>query len=79
MHSGPPIPCYDEHALGGSLRGVALTLGDRTLYRLSVDDIDRMLVSGVLTEDTPVELLEGVLVDAQPKSAEHSAVLAGDR
>ena len=34
---------------------MALTLGDRTLYRLSVDDVERMLGSGVLTEDTPVE------------------------
>ena len=54
---------------------MALTLGDRTLYRLSVDDVERMLGSGVLTEDTPVELLEGVLVDTSPKSPAHSCVL----
>ena len=54
---------------------MALTLGDRTLYRLSVDDVERMLGSGVLTEDTPVELLEGVLVDTSPKSPAHSRVL----
>lgn len=54
---------------------MALMLGDRALYRLSVDDVYRMLQSGVLTEDTPVELLEGVLVDVSPKSPQHTDVL----
>lgn len=54
---------------------MGLMLGDRALHRLSVDDVYRMLESGVLSEDTPVELLEGVLVDVSPKSPEHTGVL----
>lgn len=54
---------------------MALMLGDQTLYKLSVDDVYTMLSSGVLTEDTPVELLEGVLVDLSPKSPKHSLVM----
>lgn len=50
---------------------MALTLADRPLHRLSVDDVFRMLASGVIDEDSPVELLEGVLVEVSPKSPQH--------
>jgi Uma2 family endonuclease len=50
-------------------------VGDRTVYRLSVDDVTAMVEAGVITEDTPVELLEGVLVDVSPKSPDHSRAL----
>jgi len=54
---------------------MALTLADRPLHKLTVDDVLRMLASGVITEDAPVELLEGVLVDVSPKSPEHGWVI----
>lgn len=54
---------------------MALTLDDRPVHRLSVDDVMRMLHSGVLTEDSRVELLEGVLVEVSPKSPEHEWVI----
>jgi len=55
---------------------MALMVGDRPVHKLSVDDVYRMLESGVLTEDSPVELLEGVLVEMSPKSPEHSWTIA---
>lgn len=51
---------------------MALTFADRPVWELTVDDVYRMLASGVLTEDTPVELLEGVLVEVSPKSPKHA-------
>jgi Uma2 family endonuclease len=45
-------------------------------HRLSVDDVYRMVDAGVLQEDDRVELIDGVLVDVSPPSAEHSAAVA---
>ena len=42
-----------------------------TIHRLSVDDVYKMVESGVLKENDRVELVEGVLVDMVPIGAEH--------
>jgi Uma2 family endonuclease len=41
------------------------------LWRLSVDRYERMVASGIITQDDRVELLEGVLVNKMSKSPEH--------
>jgi Uma2 family endonuclease len=41
------------------------------VYRITVDQYDRMVESGVLDEDDPVELLGGVLVRQMPKYPRH--------
>ena len=39
------------------------------IWRLSVDKYHEMIQAGILTEDDPVELLEGWLVEKMPKNA----------
>jgi Uma2 family endonuclease len=46
------------------------------VYRLTVDQYDRMVEQGVLGEDDPVELLGGILVRKMPKKPGH--VIATD-
>jgi Uma2 family endonuclease len=46
------------------------------IYRLTVDQYDRMVEQGVLGEDDPVELLGGILVRKMPKKPGH--VIATD-
>lgn len=41
------------------------------IWRLSVDQYHEMIRTGILTEDDPVELLEGWLVYKMPKSPPH--------
>ena len=41
------------------------------IHRLSVDDVYKMVESGVLQDNDRVELVEGVLVDMVPMGAEH--------
>ncbi len=41
------------------------------VYRLTVDQYDRMVQSGAISEHEPIELLGGVLVRKMPKSPEH--------
>ena len=43
------------------------------VLRLSVDQYHAMICSGILTEDDPVELLEGWLILKMPKNPLHSA------
>jgi Uma2 family endonuclease len=43
------------------------------LYRITVDQYDRMVETGVLDEDDPLELLGGILVRKMPKNPRHSA------
>jgi hypothetical protein len=38
------------------------------IWRLSVDQYHRMIRTGILTDDDPVELLEGWLVPKMPKN-----------
>src|SRR5262249_39249953 len=44
------------------------------LFRLSVAQYHRMIDDGILTEDDPVELIEGCLVTKMPKKPLHSVV-----
>ena len=44
------------------------------VWRLSVDQYHAMIRSGILTDDDPVELLDGVLVPKMPKNPLHRAV-----
>lgn len=43
-----------------------------TIWRLSVEQYHQMIDAGILTDDDPVELLEGWLVAWEPKSPRHS-------
>jgi Uma2 family endonuclease len=44
------------------------------IWRLSVDQYHAIIRAGILTEDDPVELLEGWLVTKMPKNPRHSVV-----
>jgi Uma2 family endonuclease len=46
------------------------------VFPLSVEKYHAMIEAGVLTEDDPVELLEGVLVFKMPKKPKHRVALA---
>jgi Uma2 family endonuclease len=45
---------------------------DDLVYRLSVEQYHAMIRAGILTEDDPIELLEGVLVAKMSKNPAHS-------
>lgn len=45
------------------------------VYRVTVDQFDRMVRDGTLGEDEAVELLNGVLVNAMPKNPAHRVAL----
>jgi Uma2 family endonuclease len=45
---------------------------DEPIYRLSVEQYHRMIESGIIDEDDPVELLEGWLVQKMGKNPPHS-------
>jgi Uma2 family endonuclease len=47
------------------------TIPTDMLMRLSVDQYHKMIAAGVLTEDDPVELLDGWLVRKMPKNPPH--------
>ena len=55
--------------------GMPLTVGDRTVRPLTADEVLRMVATGILSEDEPVELLHGVLTAVSPHSEPHVAVL----
>jgi Uma2 family endonuclease len=44
------------------------------IFRLSVDQYHELIDSGKLTEDDPVELIEGMLVFKMPKNPPHAAI-----
>lgn len=44
---------------------------DDFLWRISVDRYHQMINAGILTDDDPVELLEGLLVQKMPKNPAH--------
>lgn len=44
------------------------------LWRVSVTQYHAMIASGALTEDNPIELLQGWLVQKMPKNPKHSTV-----
>jgi Uma2 family endonuclease len=52
---------------------VGPSLGD--VYRFSVEDYERLVGCGVLDEDAPIELLDGVIIRKMPKGPRHSKCL----
>jgi Uma2 family endonuclease len=46
------------------------------VHRLTVEDVYKMVETGVLDEDDRIELVEGVLVDLVPIGAEHDGATA---
>jgi Uma2 family endonuclease len=46
-----------------------------TFHRLTVEQYHRMIENGILTEEDPVELLEGYLVHKMPRSPEHDRAI----
>ena len=48
-----------------------------TFRRFTADEAMRMVEVGILGEDEPVELLDGVLVEMSPKGPEHVAATIG--
>lgn len=42
------------------------------VYRITVDQYDRMVETGTLGEDEPIELLSGILVWKMPKNPKHA-------
>lgn len=49
----------------------SLAVPDAPIWRLSVPQYHQMIQSGILTDDDPVELLEGWLVTKMPKNPPH--------
>lgn len=49
------------------------------IWRLRVDDYHEMIQAGILTDDDPVELLEGWLVTKMPKNAPHRIATGNTR
>ena len=47
-----------------------------TFHRLTVDQYHQMITNGILTEEDPVELLEGYLVTKMPRSPEHDYAIS---
>lgn len=50
----------------------ATAIPDDPIWRLSVEQYHEMIGAGILTDDDPVELLEGWLVTKMPKNRPHS-------
>jgi Uma2 family endonuclease len=42
-------------------------------YRITVDQYERMLETGILRDGDPIELIDGMLVSKMPKSPEHGS------
>jgi hypothetical protein len=56
-------------------RPLRATLPPVPVRRFSVDEYHRMIDSGVLAEDEPVELLEGWIIPKMPRDARHDATI----
>lgn len=50
----------------------SLTVPNDPIWRLTVEQYHQMIQDGILTEDDPVELLEGLLVTKMTKKPQHS-------
>jgi Uma2 family endonuclease len=50
----------------------SLTVPAEPIWRLTIEQYHQMIDDGILTEDDPVELLEGWLVTKMPKNRPHS-------
>jgi Uma2 family endonuclease len=55
-----------------------MTMTDLTLprYKLTVDDYHRMGETGILNEDSRVELIEGELIEMAPIGSQHASVVS---
>jgi Uma2 family endonuclease len=60
VSASPPVPGF---------------VGMATFHRLTVEQYHQMIENGILTEDDPVELLEGYMVTKMPRSPEHDFAL----
>jgi Uma2 family endonuclease len=58
---------------GATSNGRAPAVPTLPIWRLSVEQYHEMIERGILTEDDPVELLEGWLIPKVPKKPRHSA------
>jgi Uma2 family endonuclease len=52
----------------------SLVVPDDPIFRLTVEQYHEMVQSGILTEDDPVELLEGWLITKMPQNAPHLTI-----
>lgn len=59
----------DQQRATGS--NASLAVPDSPIWRLSIAQYHQMVQSGILTDDDPVELLEGWLVTKMPKNPPH--------
>ena len=57
-----------------TIPSMALTVADRDVRPLTVDEVMRMVELGILAEDERVELLHGVLTEKAVKGPEHEAL-----
>lgn len=71
MSSGSLLPMLYTFTMSRVL-GAVPALPFEPVFRLSVKQYHAMIRAGVLTEDDPVELLEGILIEKMPKNARHS-------
>ena len=76
----PPVTTLPSSASNQAARIAPAATGvdapapdDLVLWRLSVEQYHAIVAAGILTDDDPVELLEGLLVDKMPKNPPHSA------
>jgi Uma2 family endonuclease len=53
---------------------MAFVVGDRPVRPLTADEVLRMVQVGILSEDTRVELLHGVLTQVSPMSPQHAEI-----
>lgn len=49
-------------------RALAMTIPEAPVWRLSLEQYHHMIQTGILTDDDPVEFLEGLLVTNMPKN-----------
>lgn len=54
---------------------MALTVDGRAIFPLTAEHVIQMVNAGILGEDDPVELLDGVLSRVSPKSMQHQVVI----
>ena len=52
-----------------------IALEDLPIRHFTVDEVDRMVEAGILDEDEPVELIDGVLEAVSPQSEDHAWLL----
>ena len=57
---------------GSSSAKLPVVMANELIWRLSVEQYHKMIRAGILTENDPVEFLEGWLVHKMPKNSPHS-------